>query len=343
MVTIQYDVYSSADNLEALELEARCIQGRKFRLRFDRPYFHRRAENFDEWQIVTARAGSRLVGVFGGAIKDVLWRSEATRALFLFDARVDPQWRRSGVARTLAQHLIEWAAPRAEMGYTYTIGDNAAVTTLGKQWIGAEASPGCAYLVCPIFREPKASPAVTRADPCEVHASMMAASGPFDLYSNPAPAFSSEALAGSWIYASGSFRAGCSAWSNEWILSEVIDRVPFAMRLAGGLLARWPFNRRPWPRLPLAGERLRSWYLFDFHASDANAASELINAIASEAKASNIDYCYVIHRPGTPWVGALRREFPKAFSPIVPFTILARTIAGAPVKLEHAYTDIRDI
>jgi GNAT superfamily N-acetyltransferase len=343
VVSIAYGSYSPADNREALELEARCIQGSKFRLRFDRPYFHRRAENFDQWQIITARAGARLIGVVAGAIKEVTWRGQATKALFLFDARVDPDWRRSGVARTLANHLIDWATPHTEIGYTYTMGDNAAVTTLGKHWIGAEASPGCAYLACPIFGDRTPLPDVAPANPAEVHESMKAASGPFDLYSDPSPAFSSDAMVGSWIYARGDERAGCSAWSNESILSEIVERVPPAIRLAGAVLSRWPLSLRQWPHTPVAGERMRSWYLFDFHASGPEAASALINGVAAEARTRNIDYCYVIHRPGTSWAHSVRREFPRIFSPVVPFTILARTTAGVPLKIQKPYTDIRDV
>ncbi|HEV2079315.1 MAG TPA: GNAT family N-acetyltransferase [Allosphingosinicella sp.] len=343
MGAIEYGCYSPADSDEALELEARCIQGKKFQLRFARPYFHRRAENFHQWKILTARSRTRLIGVFAGAIKEVAWRGRPTKALFFFDARVDPEWRRSGVARTLANQLIDWAAPNAEIGYTYTIGDNAAVTTLGKQWIGAEASPGCAYLACPVYGNPTPSPDVRGADPAEVHASMKASSGPFDLYADPAPAFDSDAVVGSWIYARGSESAACSGWSNESILSEIIERVPAATRLAGEVLSRWPLNLRPWPHTPVAGERLRSWYLFDFHASGPEAAAELVNAVAAEARARGIDYCYVIHQQGAPWIPGLLRGFPKAFSPIVPFTILARTLAGAPVRVERPYTDIRDV
>lgn len=65
-------VYSAADNSEALELERACAQGSSYRMSFRRSTFHRRAENFGDWRIFTARSNGRLAGVVAVAIKDAV-------------------------------------------------------------------------------------------------------------------------------------------------------------------------------------------------------------------------------------------------------------------------------
>src|SRR4029453_15041371 len=55
--------YSPEKSEEALALERLCVQGISYRLSFRRSTFHRRAENFPEWRIFTARLEGRLVGV----------------------------------------------------------------------------------------------------------------------------------------------------------------------------------------------------------------------------------------------------------------------------------------
>lgn len=340
---LQIGWYHPRDNAEALALEVRCAQGTKYRLRFDRPYFHRRAENFDEWRIVTARAGGMLVGICAGAIKPVQFEGQLTSALFLFDARVDPTVRRSGVAREVVAALIDWAASHAEIGYAYSVGDNEAVAQLGRRWIGAAAAPSYAYLVYPVYKTGARDPNVEPASAETVHQLFLAREGPFGIYCRPDGAFSAKAHVGSWICASGASSAACSTWSNEEIIAEVVERVPRSLALAGALFRTWPINHFDVPHLPRRDEQVRSWYLYDFHATDGNSAAALMTGVAAEARQRGIDYCYIIHRGNEDWVGTLRRQVPRLFAPVIPYSILARTLSGVPLHVHAPYIDIRDV
>jgi len=91
--------YRPEESGDALALERLCPQGTSYRLSFRRPTFHRRAETYDEWRIVTARLEGSLVGLVAGAIKPVELWGEAMRAAFFFDLRVHPAVRGRGVAR----------------------------------------------------------------------------------------------------------------------------------------------------------------------------------------------------------------------------------------------------
>lgn len=83
--------------------------------------------------------------------------------------------------------------------------------------------------------------------------------------------------------------------------------------------------------------------LFDLYTRDEAVARRLVAAVAQRAREQAIDYCHVILQPGSPVVQALRRDVPKPFAPVLPFTIMARTIAGRPLALRAPAIDPRDI
>lgn len=340
---LRIDLYDPNDSEEAMRLEARSAQGKAFRLRFDRPYFHRRSENYDRWRLVTARSADELVAIAGGALKAVSLEGRETQALYLFDARVAPEFRRAGIAHQLLQDLLGWSRGMAEIAYGYIASDNEAALRLAEQAMGAAAAPACKYLVYPAYKAASGDVAVQPSSAGAVHQSYVEREGPFGFYCRPEAVFSADAHVGSWTYARGTSSAACSGWSNEQILAEVVERVPVPLAMAGALLRTWPISRLETPNLPRRGERVRSWYLFDFHATEDSAAVSLISGVAAEAKVRGIDFCYIIHRGDEPWVGAVRKRVPLLFAPLIPYSILARTIAGTPLRIPAPYVDIRDV
>jgi hypothetical protein len=60
---LEIDLYTLADNDEALALDREAAQGGAFRLSFHRSTFHRRAENFTEHLLFTGRIDGRLVAL----------------------------------------------------------------------------------------------------------------------------------------------------------------------------------------------------------------------------------------------------------------------------------------
>ena len=340
---VSFRPYRPEDSEAALALERRSAQGESFQLRFDRPWFHRRAENFQRWQLITAWAGEQLVGIAGGALKPAIWRGQTTLANYVFDIRVAPEARRGKVAQRLIGELAHWAGPEASFGYGYAVADNAASLAMTRDWIGAEIGPACSFLVYPTYTAISPTRRADAADPATVHSRHLAAEGPFDLYSDPAPAFASPAFVGSWRWSSGMSEAGCSAWSNAQIFAEVVERLPRGLALAGALLRCWPLSALALPRVPAPGETIRSWYLFDFHASDETAATALVETVAAEARQRDIDYCYIIHRTGNPVAAALRRPFPKLVAPLIPYMIIGNDLQAGGQLVRRPYIDIRDV
>jgi GNAT superfamily N-acetyltransferase len=340
---VSFRPYQPEDSDAALALEQRSSQGESFRLRFDRPCFHRRAENFERWRLVTAWAGERLIGIAGGALKPAILRGVPNLANYVFDLRVAPEARRGKIAQRLIGELAEWAGPEASFGYGYAVADNAASLALTREWIGAEIGPACSFLVYPTYKAARPSQPAQAADPVAVHKAHLASEGPFDLYSNPRRAFASPAFVGSWRWSSGNSEAGCSAWSIREICAEVVERLPGSLALAGALLRRWPLSALTLPRIPAPGETIRSWYLFDFHASDESAATALVETVAAEARRRGIDYCYIILRAGSQLTEVLRRPFPKLVAPLIPYMIIGNDLQAGGQLVRKPYIDIRDV
>jgi GNAT superfamily N-acetyltransferase len=333
--------YTEADNGEALALERFCTQGGALRLSFHRPTFHRRAEMFPWHRLITARRDGDLIGVVAVAIKDVELFGRADRAAFLFDLRVHPRARGRGVARALATEALDWGFRSAQIAYLYTVDENRAVRQMGRDFGGTEAGR-CSYLVLPAIsgethRDVRPCPAT------DVRAELRRVSGPFDLIAEPIPA---AVLAGpwqgSWIIRRGGRVAGCSAWSNREIFAEVVEALPLHLRLAGAVSRVAPLRQRL-PHVPRAGEQLRSWYLYDAFADDEELARVLLRHVAGEARAQGIHHLYLVHTPRERWVETIRRALPRLFTPLVRYTMLARTAAGPCPSFDRLHVDIRDL
>jgi GNAT superfamily N-acetyltransferase len=342
--SLRIGIYEPADSDEALDLEARSPQGRAFRLRFERAYFHRRAENFDTWRMVTARREGELVGIAGGALKPALRDGRSTTAAYVFDVRVAPEERRGRIAQRLIQELALWARQTAEFSYGFLAGDNVASSRLATEIFGTGTAPACRYLVYPILRGTRAAGEAKEAPAPDIHQRFLNNRGPFDLYCDPHLAFAAEGYVGSWIASQDGGTASCSAWSNEKTMAEIVDRVPPSLTAAGTLLRHWPLKLLPLPPIPQPGDRVRSWYLFDFDASDGASAARLMKSVAVAARSRGIDYCYIIHRGDEPWIEDLRRRVPRLFAPIVPYSIISQMLDdGSPIFFKSPYIDIRDV
>jgi GNAT superfamily N-acetyltransferase len=334
-------VYAPEESPEALELEKRCVQGASYRMSFRRSSFHRRAENYPESRIFTARVAGRLVGLTAAAIKDVVLRGEPARASFFFDARVDPGLRGQGIGRLLGEEALAWASPRSSFGYTYTLADNRVAAHLASSY-GVEAA-GYSYMIIPVFRRATPGYAAGRASFEEVHAAMLASSPPFDLYTNPDCRPGRGGYLESWIVRKGRDHAGCSVWSNRGILGEVIEAIPVPMRIAAWLTRAPLIRARPWPHFPAPGEELRSWYLFDFFATDPALGRDLMRQVANQALDHSIDYCYLPHYTHDAWSAAVRADLPRLFAPVIPYRMLVKRSEPGVRPIERAYVDVRDL
>ena len=336
--------FHAADDPAAVALEAACPQGKAIRLRFMRHRFAERSERYDDVRLMVAHNGERMVGICGGALKPVLHAGQPATALFLFDMRVHPSHQRQGIARDLAEALIEWAKPYASMAYAYAVGDNVAIQGLAQQWIGADAHPACRILTLDsgmIARQGAGS--AEHSDPVRTQGLYLHTARAKSMLTDMTGLWRDKGLRGSWMRRLDCSEAATSAFSNEGVLGETVVRLPlhltiasYLTRMTGGLDGRLP-------HIPAKGEALRSWYLFDFSATSEAAAIDLVRAVASTACADDIRHLHIIAPPDAPWIGWLRRLQPAWSAPVTPYSIMARDLPGGPRRFERLYVDVRDL
>ncbi|MCX5731705.1 MAG: hypothetical protein NTY18_10215, partial [Deltaproteobacteria bacterium] len=245
-----------------------------------------------------------------------------------------------GLGRRLFERAAGWGMERADLAYTYNVAGNQAARALASS-LGTEAA-GYAYLVYPAYRRLASERPVFPATLAEVHAEMLRVEGPFDLYCDPFLEARMGGHVASWICESGPSRAGCSAWSNRGILGEVVEALPLPLALLGGALRAPGLRRLRVPRVPRAGEELRSWYLFDFFSTDAQAARDLLRTVAAEAMERGVDWLHVPLASGDERLGALRADVPRMFSTIVPYRMIVHEPDAAGPPIRRPYLDVRD-
>lgn len=332
--------YEPADDDAALDLERLSAQKTGgLRLSFRRPTFRRRAETYEGARILTAWRRERLAGVIAAAVKDVELHGRPARAGFLFDLRVHPEDRGRGVARRLADEALAGLAARADLTYAYAAHTNGASHHLGALFgFGAEGS--FRTMPVPTHRDLAPRHEVRRCSAEELAVLRGRCSAASDL--EPAAVRTGEpGYVRSWAVRSGTGLAGCSAWTHEDVLAEVVEDLPWWLRLAGGVLGGLP-SARPFP-VPRPGVPLRSWTCFDLFATDPALAVDLVRQVARDAAAQGVDWCHVVCAAADPWTRAVRRDLWPIPTPRVEYRLLARRTDGQPLHLRAFRPDVRDL
>ena len=333
------DAYNPAfDSEPCMALERLTPQGEKYRLSFRRSTFHRRAENFEDHKLLVARADGEIVGVTGVAFKDVRLLGESRRAAFYFDMRVHPRFRRRGVALRLAREILKIGEAGSDIGYCYIIGDNQRAKAL--TWFRArEPSASCRILVYPTYRRRASRVEPKAASMADVHQRLLAAAPAFDFYTNPLAGGNTSGRVASWITP----EAGCTVWSNEGIMAEVVEALPVWMRSARLILESWPLRAIPHPHLPELGEQLRSWYLTDVFGRDPSMVADLVSFVSDRARDAGVDFLYIPWVEGDEWIRAVKADVPWPFAAELPYLLFAADKKRPLPQLRRIYLDVRDV
>lgn len=108
------------DNEALLVLDRRCSMGEGIPPSFDRsPDFFARSRPYEQSQLFVAVAEGAVVGIGGVAIKRLRIKGEWVKAAYFYDLRVDPAYRRMGVASAIGDALRDFARREAvELGYS---------------------------------------------------------------------------------------------------------------------------------------------------------------------------------------------------------------------------------
>jgi len=337
MIDLVIGPYSPRDDADALALEAQCVQGTSLRLKFRRPNFRARSELYENHRIYCAHRGAELIGIIAGALKDVKLHGATVRALYVYDLRVHPAHRRSGVGKRLTNVLINDLGRSADCIYTLINGENKKALSLACLNFDPRAVIPLTYSLIPVYKERKEKAAWKSETAKNNHAAFLRSKESPEFLS----VFDDTRLAGHVMSLDlkGPARAGCSIWTNEELLAEQVTRIPFRLSVLR-ILSRplKPFVRLP--HIPARDEIIHSWFLFDLYADDARGLKSLLAAVNNQALARGRTYLYILLQDSDPLLPLLRDTGLKYFSFPYRFLAKGRTV---PRESDRIHIDIRDL
>jgi Acetyltransferase (GNAT) family len=335
MKRLKIEAYSSEDNFQALELEKHCIQGRSFALSFIRPTFHARSQVYDNYKIFCAKLDEKLIGVFAAAEKKVTLNNEPVRALYFYDCRIHPEYRHNGIAKRLTETLVESFGKEIKCYYTLIAGQNERAFQLACKGFGAKVVIPLTYLIFPVYKKYNFNSYVKTTTAQEIFNNFI---------SNQNKQFIPDSnlnnLTGyvnSWLQ--NDYEAGCSVWTNENLLSERIEKIPFRFniykKLSGALI---PFVALP--QIPGKKEILQSWFLFNFYCTGIQSAENLLKHINNQALQKGKKFIYVLLQNDDPLLSILKKIRLRRFE--LPYSFLVKG-DKMPAKSANIYIDIKDL
>lgn len=327
--------YSSHDDTEALALENVCPQGGTVMLRFRRPSFHARSSVFERSTILCAKADGRVVGIAAGAIKQTRLHGRTVRALYGYDLRVHPDFRRYGTARKLSQAVIDELSP-AECIYSYVAAQNTRALQFTRRNFRPQSVIDLTYLVLPVFRKRIEDHRTQEVPASIVREGYLKMNECSQLVPDDAQHLMHGHVS-SLMVASGA--AGGSLWTNESLLPEEIVRLPLPLRLLRGLSVPL-FPLHLFPQIPAPGTKLRSLFVYNIFAHDVAGLKSFLSAANNVALVTRRTWLFILLQACDPLIGLVREGGFRFLT--VPYVFLAKG-ADTPLPGERLFIDIRDL
>ena len=120
-----------SDNEALVELDRRCTMGEETIMAFVRSHdFFARSKPYEQPQLLVAEADNTILGVGGAALKPLRVGAELLKAAYFYDLRVDPAFRRLGVASAIGDALIQMVKQK-EADFTFSLILEGNVPSLG--------------------------------------------------------------------------------------------------------------------------------------------------------------------------------------------------------------------
>jgi GNAT superfamily N-acetyltransferase len=327
--------YTQAMNEGALRVEVLCPQGDSLTLRFIRSTFQKRSDAYERSLILCAMHEGEVVGVAAGAEKEVMFHGSAIRALYGYDLRVHPGFRKFGTARRLSMAVIEHFGRSIDCSYTFVAGQNSRALGHNRKSMGSSVTIPMTYYIVPVYRPFKKKREFADISMNDLHSLYIKNTPGIDFV----PTLNREQMIGYVRSITDGSTAGASIWTNENILAEQVIRVPrrFTMvRAMNRLLS----HIVPLPKFPAIGDTIKSWFLFDLFADSTASTRELLMAASTSALAQGKDFLYVLLQDNDPKVAMLQQSGLRYTT--IPYNFLARG-PQIPNSADRVYVDIRDL
>jgi GNAT superfamily N-acetyltransferase len=329
--------YVPSDDPSAVALEKQCVQGDSIALRYHRRNFQARSKVYDNFRILCARAGNKVVGITAWTWKNIRLHDHKIRAVYSYDTRVHPDYRKKGVAYHLVQSLWDDIGSDPECVYMLVASDNERCLLPVKRILGFQLVVPFTILVIPIYKRIKADSNWEFADVTQIHDMYLKYNPTVDFI----PEFYSNLLLGyiASISISETKEGGCSIWTNENLLQEEIVHIPFHYqieRIVTNLLR--PVIKLP--HIPRPKERIRSWFLFDIYADGITNLKKLMAVVKNHAIANNQDFLYIRIQNNDPLIKTIAENEFRCYK--IPYYFLAKG-SRLPSADDKIYIDVRDL
>ncbi len=333
------------DEPELRRLEAASPQGTGSRLALERATFFYRSALYPRARVLLAEEGERAVGVLAFAPKEVLVGGEPATAAYVYDLRSDPTYRRSmkrGLWELWSAVEGEARADGAAFLYGHVKGDNVDALRVFTKGGGEVAGE---FLILTLPTRPGRVHLSPLDDPGSAISALAEALGPRDLR----PVSLGEVyLRGMGLgYLRGVFRldrgssfAQVSVWDCSQVFQERVLAMPWEYRVLGRVLN--PLARLlPLPRVPVPGQALRFWHVFDVWVggrSGPRLLAQILGDLSHRARAHGVDLLALFQGVGDPLV----RLPPILLKETLVYRTLVRDLGGRR-PTPPLYLDIRDL
>ena len=327
--------YEITDNSDALNLERFCPQGKGLSLKFVRPTFHARSEVYQDYRILTAKIENKLIGIAAGANKQIKAGDKLIQAIYGYDLRVHPDYRKYGTAKILTEAVIKEFGNDIDCAYTLIAGENERALSFIKRSFGAKIVIPLTYFIFPVFKMTNEIIKPELSSVTEVHTNYLRFNPALDFTSE----FDEKYLLGHVNSISFGEKAGCSIWTNENLLSEQVVKLTPRYNIL-----RFVFNTFklfiPFPIIPKQGEIIESWFIYDLYAEDIESLSKLLISVNNLAFSKGKKFLYILLQNGDQLISLIQKVKKLIFE--ISYFFLAKGKIY-PNDSSRIYLDIRDL
>jgi hypothetical protein len=354
-----YRPATEADNLSLRELERSCPQGTHLKLYSERDDYFLRSRLYgnDHTLVAEDREHGRLIGVMAAARKELYLGGAVRPAVFFYDLRLHPEFRRSLLGRHMLgvwNSMERWAQESgAHLIYGLVKHDNEAMISMrdkrsGYRWLG-----GMVVVSRAVFRRKPVREAPEEVSPqdAELSRAVWECYGRRDFY--PA-AFRHElltpAMACSGLFSFHRLRRG-SSWAAMGLFRAARVMRTRVVRIPAGYKLLQPVFSAlspllPLPRIPREGESISYYCLFDMLAEGPQGLAlwrELVayaNNLALEEGATLLTAAFDPGQRGDRFLAEFRRGALNRIEYLLGVRALA---PGLPDRINGFFPDVRDM
>lgn len=328
-------VFKKNDNEEAIQLEQLCPQGGSIKLKFLRTEFCKRSEVYENSIILSAKQNEKLIGIAAGAEKTIRLYGKEIKAVYGYDLRVHPEYRKYGTAKRLTNEVINYFGDEIDCDYTFIAGQNELALGLIRRSFGPKVIIPFLFFVIPVFKNMRVRATAELSSAEKIHHNYLNTNLRVEFINH----FSSDRLFGHVSSLKLDENNGCSLWTNENLIQEQVIDLPNHLKIIGAF-QRIVHPIIKIPRIPKVNEILKSWFVYDLYSSSETQLRDLIGNINNYALQMKRDFIYVFVQKGSDLYNMFINLKMKMF--IVPYYFLARGKV-APKISDNLYVDIRDL